>query len=117
MGFSRQEFRSGLPFPPPVADILSELSTTTHPSWVAVHGMAHSFTELDKAVVHVMSSVIFQFTDKGKKKKWEIGTFMGDGERDKSETREKWSLKVCVLIHVSLILRIVKNRKRRAVSA
>ena len=68
MGFSRQEFRSGLPFPPPVADILSELSTTTHPSWVAVHGMAHSFTELDQAVVHVMSSVIFQFTDKGKKK-------------------------------------------------
>ena len=42
---------------------------------------------------------------------------MGDGERDKSETREKWSLKVCVLIHVSLILRIVKNRKRRALSA
>ena len=22
----------------------------THPSWVALHGMAHSFTELDKAV-------------------------------------------------------------------
>jgi len=93
MGFSRQEFRSGLPFPPPVEDILSELSTMTHPSWV--HGMAHSFTELDKAVVHVMSSVIFQFTDK-EKKKWEIGTFMRDGERYKSETREIWSLKVCV---------------------
>ena len=42
---------------------------------------------------------------------------MGDGERYKSETREKWSLKVCVLIHVSLILRIVKNRKKRALSA
>ena len=24
----------------------------THPSWVALHGMAHSFIELDKAVVH-----------------------------------------------------------------
>ena len=29
---------------------LPELSTMTHPSWVALHGMAHSFTELDKAV-------------------------------------------------------------------
>ena len=27
------------------------LSTTTHPSWVALHGMAHSIIELDKAVV------------------------------------------------------------------
>ena len=25
-----------------------------HQSWVALHGMAHSFTELDKAVVHVV---------------------------------------------------------------
>ena len=25
----------------------------THPSWVALHSMTHSFTELDKAVVHV----------------------------------------------------------------
>ena len=33
--------------------VLSELSTMTHPSWVALHGMASSFIELDKAVVHV----------------------------------------------------------------
>ena len=26
----------------------------THPSWVALHGMAHSFIELDKAVIHVI---------------------------------------------------------------
>ena len=32
--------------------ILSELSTMTCPSWVALHSMAHSFIELDKAVVH-----------------------------------------------------------------
>ena len=32
--------------------ILSELSTMTPPSLVALHGMAHSFIELDKAVVH-----------------------------------------------------------------
>ena len=30
--------------------ILSELSTMTRPSWVALHGMIHSFIELDKAV-------------------------------------------------------------------
>ena len=33
--------------------ILSELSTITCLSWVALHSIAHSFIELDKAVVHV----------------------------------------------------------------
>ena len=37
--------------------ILLELSTMTHPSWVALHSMAHSFIELDKAVIHVISFV------------------------------------------------------------
>ena len=46
MGFSKQENQSGLPFPSPVNHVLSELSTMTHPSWVALHGMAHSFIEL-----------------------------------------------------------------------
>jgi len=54
MGFSRQEYWSGLPFPSPVGHILSELSTLTSPSRVALHGMAHSFIELDKAVVYVI---------------------------------------------------------------
>ena len=49
MGFSRQEYWSGLPFPSPVDPVLSELSTMTHLFWVAPHGMAHSFIELDKA--------------------------------------------------------------------
>ena len=40
MGFSRQEYWSGLPFPSPVDHILSDLSTMTGPSWVAPHGMA-----------------------------------------------------------------------------
>ena len=39
--------------------IWSELSTMTHPSWVALHGMAHNFTELDMAVVHVISLISF----------------------------------------------------------
>ena len=34
-----------------------ELSTMTQPSWVALHGMAHSFNELDKAVAHVISLI------------------------------------------------------------
>ena len=38
--------------------ILSELSTMTHPSWVVLHGMAHSFIELDKAVVHVINWLV-----------------------------------------------------------
>ena len=40
MGFSRQEYWSGLPFPSPVDHILSHLSTMTRLSWVAPHGMA-----------------------------------------------------------------------------
>ena len=31
----------------------------TGPSWVALHGIAHSFIELDKAVVHVIRLVYF----------------------------------------------------------
>ena len=46
-----------LPFPSPVDHVLSELSTTIRLSWVALHGMALSFTELDKAVVHVISLI------------------------------------------------------------
>ena len=59
MGFSRPEYWSGLPFPSPVDHIVLELSTTTCLSWVAPHGMAHSFIELDKAVVHVISLISF----------------------------------------------------------
>ena len=59
MGFSRQEYWSGLPFTSPVDHVLSELSTMTHLSWMALQGMAHSFTELDKAVVHVISLISF----------------------------------------------------------
>ena len=46
-------------FPFPSWPCFVRLSTMTHPSWVALHGMAHSFFELDKAVVHVISLVSF----------------------------------------------------------
>ena len=59
MGFSRQEYWSGLPFPSPVDHILSDLSTMTHPFRMALHGVAHSFIELEKAVVHIISLVSF----------------------------------------------------------
>ena len=48
-----------LPFPSPVDHVLSELSTMTRMSWVALHVMAHSFAELGKAVVHVIRLVSF----------------------------------------------------------
>ena len=44
MGFSRQECWSGMLFPSPVDHILSELSTMTCPSWLALCSMAHNFT-------------------------------------------------------------------------
>ena len=59
IGFSRQEYWSGLPFPSPVDHILSELPTMTGLSWVVLQGMVHSFIELYKAVVHVIRLVSF----------------------------------------------------------
>ena len=59
MRFSRQEYRIGLEFPSPVNLVLSELSTMTRPSWVVLHGMAHSSIELHKAVIHVIILVNF----------------------------------------------------------
>ena len=58
MGFSRQEYWSGLPFPSPMNHILSDISTMTHPSWVAPWTWL-SFIELDKAVVRVIRLTSF----------------------------------------------------------
>ena len=58
MGFSRQEYWSGLPFPSPVDHILSALSTMTRPSWVAPQAWL-SFVELDKDVVRVIRLTTF----------------------------------------------------------
>ena len=59
MGFSRQECWSGLPFPSPVDHVLSNLSTMTSSSWVALRGMAQSLIKLYKAVIHVIFLVSF----------------------------------------------------------
>ena len=60
MGFSWQENRNGLPSPPPVDHILSELFTMTHLSWVALLGMAHSFwvTQAPFATTSLWSSLV-----------------------------------------------------------
>ena len=50
-----QEYWSGLPFPSPMDHVLSELSTITRLSWVVLPDMAHSFIELDKAEILVIS--------------------------------------------------------------
>ena len=55
MGFSRQEYLSGLSFPSLVDHILSEFSTMTRLSWMALH----SFIELDEAMFHVIRLVSF----------------------------------------------------------
>ena len=58
MRFSRLASWGGLPFSSPVDHVLLELSALIHPSWVALHGMAHSLNEFckplrhDKAVIH-----------------------------------------------------------------
>ena len=58
MGFSMEEYWSGLQFVLPEDHLLSELFTLTHWSWVRLHGMAHSCIELckllhhDKAMIH-----------------------------------------------------------------
>ena len=57
MGFSRQEYWSGLPFPSSEDHVLSEFFTMTHLSWEALPVRALSFTELhkpchDKTVIH-----------------------------------------------------------------
>ena len=42
--------------------ILSELSTMTHLSWVALQGMGHSFIELHKSLLHI-KAVIHEGTE------------------------------------------------------
>ena len=61
LGFSRPECWSGLSFPSPADHILSELSIMTRPSWMALwlYSLTHSFIELDKAVVQVISLISF----------------------------------------------------------
>ena len=57
MRFSQQVYWGGLPFPPPVDHVLSELAVMTCLSWVTLHGMAHSFIELCKPLHHYKAEI------------------------------------------------------------
>ena len=70
---SQGKYWSGLPFSSPGDHVLSELSTMTCPSGVTLHGMAHSFTELDKAVVSVIRLISFL-------RLWSSACLWSDGE-------------------------------------
>ena len=67
MGFLQLVYQSGLPFPPPADHVLSEISAMTHPSWVAIRGMACSFIAMQAPV-------------------WQQGSdpWRGDGEEQES---------------------------------
>ena len=54
MGFLQQEYKCGLPFPPPVDHTFCQQNSSLWPvlSWVALHSLAHSFTELCKPLCH-----------------------------------------------------------------
>ena len=52
MRFSWKAYWGGLPFPPPVDHVLSEISTMTRLSGVALHGMTHGFIELSKPLCY-----------------------------------------------------------------
>ena len=64
MGFWSPEYWSGLSFPSPVEPVLSELSIMTCLSWMALwlYSLTHGFTELDKAVVQVISFLWLWFS-------------------------------------------------------
>ena len=51
MEFSSQEYWNCSPFLPPGDQVWSEF-TITHPSWVDLHNMTHSFIELCKPLCH-----------------------------------------------------------------
>ena len=65
MKFSQQVYWGGLPFPPPVDHVLSELSALSHLSWVSLHSVAHSFIELCKPLCH-HTAVIHEGRDKSR---------------------------------------------------
>ena len=58
-GVLKARILKGLSFSSAMDHILSELSTMTRVSWVALHGMPHSSIDLDKAMIHVINLISF----------------------------------------------------------
>ena len=92
MWFLGEEYWNGLPFPSPVDHVLSEFSTMTCQSWVALHGMAHSFIELDKAVVHMIILISFPLL-------WFSFCLPSDGQEAYEEAELNW--KQCPVVDVT----------------
>ena len=49
----------GAPLLPQVLGLGTGKQNLAHPSWVALHDMAHSFIQLHKAVIHVIILISF----------------------------------------------------------
>ena len=107
MGFLRQKCWSGLPFPSPVDHILWELSTMTRPPWVALHGMAHGFVELDKAVVRVSRLVSFLWGGFQSVCPWPTST----GSLKKQDSSSKTSISALLTMPKPLTVWITINWK------
>ena len=63
-----------MPFASPVDHVLSELSTMTCLSWVALHSMAHSFIEPDKFQDGGLEGCVLISSCKNSKNFWSTGT-------------------------------------------
>ena len=74
----------------------------THPSWVALQGMAHSFIELDKAVVHVIRLVSFLSL-------WLSVIVVSVGLLKKQESSRKTSISALLTIPKPLTVWITRN--------
>ena len=96
MGFSRQEYWSGLWFPPPVDHVLSEFFTLNHLSWAGLHSMVHSFTELHKLLHH--NKAVIHEGDLNTTKYWKKWGNVGALIHFIDERTEAWKL-ICPTLH------------------
>ena len=85
-GFFRQEYWSGLPFPLPEDYVLSELSTMTCPSWVALHSMSYTFIELCKSLHHDNTVIYEGWTEEALQIADERREVKSKGERERYTT-------------------------------
>ena len=74
IGFSRQEYWSGLPLPSAVDHILSELSTMTRPSWVALHNKLWKILQEMGILDHLTSPLRNQYAGQKATVRTEHGT-------------------------------------------
>ena len=108
LGVSWLEYWSGLPFPPPVEHVLSELPTMTHLFWVTLHSRAHSFIELhkplrhDKAVIRSATSLVHWQVPSGHSKAHMKPIKSTWAQVDQARVWEDlWMINICLIIPLS----------------